>query len=195
MAHTIDLLITGFEPFMTYTVNPSWVAAAAVAAAWPDRAAAVRLPVDYHAAAKRLLAAIEALRPAAVLCMGLAPENAFRFEQIARKPAAFASSPGPAVLTATWDWTTGDAVSRERSVPARRSIDAGQYVCESTLWCLLNAHAASGRPLGFLHVPAVSETFPLGRTVDHVRVLVEAYLEHFPVRCIGSRVRTTPVAV
>ena len=176
MTTSIDLLLTGFEPFMTFAMNPSWEAATAVAARHPGRVAARRLPVEYQAAADVLLAAVDELRPAAVLCMGLAPENAFRFEQIARKPAAFVASPGADVLTATWDWTIGVAVLRQRGVPARRSIDAGQYVCESTLWGLLNAHAGTGRPLGFLHVPAVSETFPLQRTIAHVRAMIDAYL-------------------
>ena len=173
---SVDLLLTGFEPFMTFAVNPSWEAASVAAARFGPRVAAVRLPVEYQSAADRLLAAVDEHRPAAVLCMGLAPEDTFRFEQIARKPAAFATSPGAAVLTATWDWSTGEAVSRERGVRARRSIDAGQYVCESTLWYLLNARAASRRPLGFLHVPAISEAFPLERTIDHVQAIVAAYL-------------------
>jgi pyrrolidone-carboxylate peptidase len=61
------------------------------------------------------------------------------------------------------------------------SEDAGQYVCESTYWSLLNygytkhgaAPLASKRPdfAGFLHVPPAAPALPLetiARAVDHV---------------------------
>src|SRR4051794_15023893 len=99
------LLLTGFEPFATFAVNPSGEAADAVAAEFgPAGVVAARLPVDYWAARTHLLALLDRHRPAACLCMGLMPDEGFRIETLARRPVLFADVDGPDVLHGHWPW-------------------------------------------------------------------------------------------
>lgn len=178
------LLITGFEPFRTFTVNPSWHAAEAVARGRSD-VRAERLPVDHRRARERLLEAIARHRPLDVLCMGLAAGDLFRLELLARKPAELADLAGPPVLHGRWPWRGAEAALRALGEPVRTSTDAGRYVCESTYWSLLHhAPSAGVRRAAFLHVPALSGRFDQerisravvamvgiddGRTSDHWR--------------------------
>jgi pyroglutamyl-peptidase len=172
------LLLTGFEPFDRFDVNPSWEAARAVGDALGPAVVAVRLPVDYLPARERLIAALETHRPAACLCMGLAPSDEFRMELSARKPPQFDALPGEALLLCEWDWESTGKTLSSSGVPHRPSTDAGRYVCESTYWALLDFRRRTGRPAraGFLHVPAASALFPVDRTTACVRGVVEQFL-------------------
>lgn len=179
--HNPVLLLTGFEPFGRFASNPSWDAALAVSRRLRQSVVAVRLPVDYVKSRDRLLKAIVDIRPAACLCTGLAPHDEFRLEEIARKPREFADIVGKAQLKGTWPWRNTEKVLRALDVPNRRSRDAGQYVCESTYWSLLD-HAASQRirmHLGFLHVPADSPRFPTSKTTAVVLEVVSAYVSTY----------------
>jgi pyroglutamyl-peptidase len=172
------LLLTGFEPFDRFDVNPSWEAARAVADALGPAVVAVRLPVDYLPAREGLLAALDAHRPAACLCMGLTPSGDFRMEASARKPPQFDALPGEPLLGGEWDWEPTSRALLSLGVPHRPSTDAGRYVCESTYWALLDRRRRTGRPdrAGFLHVPAASPLFPVGRITPCVRGVVEQFL-------------------
>lgn len=170
------LLLTGFEPFAHFSVNPSWHAVAAAAERWPDRVVARLLPVDYRPARERLLEHLAGVKPAAVLCTGLAAGDTFRLETIARKPTQFDSLPGAAFHTGDWPWPQTEAALVAAGMPVRYSDDAGRYVCESTYWSLLNDGQIAG-PKGFLHVPAESAAFSIERTVEGVLAVVRAYLD------------------
>jgi pyroglutamyl-peptidase len=172
-------MITGFEPFAHYTINPSWEAARTVAAAFEDRVAAHRLPVDHHRARAELLGVLETHRPDVCLCMGLAAGDCFRLETQARRPVQFQALPGD--RTAHRGRFAFDCVAQTlRRVDAtwRYSDDCGQYVCESTYWALLQHASEKGWPrrCGFLHVPAESEVWPTQRTVQVVMAVVEDLL-------------------
>jgi pyroglutamyl-peptidase len=177
------LLLTGFEPFGPYAQNPSWIAAAAAAKRLPVVVLARQLPVEHHSARRHLLDALDELNPAACLCMGLAPGNLFRLEQLARKPQQFAALPGEPEYQSTWPWETTEAHFLRRKVPHRRSTDAGQYVCESTFWTLLNYTATHNpqMPAGFLHVPAISDVWPAESVAGVVQELVEDWADVFPL--------------
>jgi len=165
-----SLLLTGFEPFGPYAQNPSWIAAAAVAERLPEFVVARQLPVDYHIARRSLLDALCELNPLACLCTGLAPGDYFRLEQLARKPQKFADLPGEPQYPSTWPWEPMEAIFRRQNIPHRRSTDAGRYICESTFWTLLDYAATHSpkMPAGFLHVPAISDTWPVERVVEAV---------------------------
>jgi pyroglutamyl-peptidase len=171
------LLVTGFEPFASFDSNPSWDAAAEASTRLPESVAALRLPVDYFESRARLIAAIENLNPSACLCMGLAPTDEFRMEEVARKPKEFARLAGLPLMTGTWPWTNTLNALRSQDVPHRRSRDAGQYVCESTYWSLLDfgSRHSPEMHMGFLHVPAISKQFSLERTTQVVFAVISAY--------------------
>jgi pyroglutamyl-peptidase len=174
MDQVTRLLLTGFEPFDRFAVNPSWEAAKAVAQEMGSTVAARRLPVDYHQAREQLIAILDELQPTACLCMGLAAEDMFRLERSARRVPQFNDIAGPEDCAGNWPWESIAVTLSRLDAPWRYSYDCGLYVCESTYWSLLQYAQAHNHPkqCGFLHVPAVSDMFPLERTIGIVRQIV-----------------------
>jgi pyroglutamyl-peptidase len=175
----LKLMLTGFEPFAQYAINPSWEAARQVAAARGDRVQAHRLPVDHFRARETLLQLLELHRPDACLCMGLAAGDCFRLERQARRPAQFHAAAGDGALRRGRFAFDGIARTLRRvGATWRYSDDCGQYVCESAYWTLLEHAAGNGWPrqCGFLHVPAESKLWPTQRTVQVVMAVVEDLL-------------------
>jgi pyroglutamyl-peptidase len=170
-------LVTGFEPFAEHRTNASWDALLLLRTRWPARIVTRCLPVDRRAAHELLRSLLMELRPRAVLCTGIARGETFRIERRARRPEALALEPGVDEVEGRWPWVEMQAALDASGVSTVHSNDAGQYVCESTYWSLLN-HRAAGSPeapeyAAFLHVPPASDSCPLeliaravGRVVD-----------------------------
>jgi pyroglutamyl-peptidase len=174
MKQQARLLLTGFEPFDRFGVNPSWEAAKAVAEELGPAVAARRLAVDFHRARQQLIASLDEVRPEACLCMGLAAGDVFRLERVARNVSQFSGIDGVEQSSGNWPWELLAETLSRLDVPWRYSDDCGLYVCESTYWSLLQYAQAHDHPkqCGFLHVPAVSDVFPLDRTIEIVRQVV-----------------------
>lgn len=177
-------LVTGFEPFNEHRTNPSWDALELLRKHWPSGIATRRLPVDYRRAHDALREALAELRPRGVLCTGLAKGGVFRIEHQARRPDALAAGgAGEALAEGRWPWPEMRQALQACGVSAIDSMDAGQYVCESTYWSLLTYPLGAGDegPLapeyaGFLHVPPVSPELPLTRIAEAVgRVVAVRY--------------------
>jgi len=174
-------LVTGFEPFGEHRTNSSWDALQLASPAWPQAVAIRRLPVDYRAAHLELRRAIEELQPRAVLCTGLARGDGFRIERRARRPAALADVPGVAESWGRWPWDELRHALADAGVRSVDSEDAGQYVCESTYWSLLNCAGAGTTPefAAFLHVPPESERYPLDLIARSVGLVITRALASF----------------
>jgi pyroglutamyl-peptidase len=172
------LLLTGFEPFAHYTINPSWEAARTVAAAFPDRVTAHRLAVDHVRARDQLLRLLDIERPDVCLCMGLAAGDRFRLERCARKPVQFADAPFDHSHQGNFAFDRIEQTLERIGADWKYSDDCGQYVCESTYWALLQHASEKGWPArcGFLHVPADSAMWPAQRTVEVVHEIVGDFL-------------------
>lgn len=171
-------LVTGFEPFAEHRSNSSWDALELLRPTWPAAIVARRLPVDYLLAHRELRRALVELRPRAVLCTGLARGEVFRIEQRARRPAALAAQPGDAESWGRWPWDEMRRALADADVRSVDSSDAGQYVCESTYWSLLNVPRDPQAPqlpefAAFLHVPPESALFPLGTIARAVGSVVQ----------------------
>lgn len=165
----MSILLTGFEPFDGASVNPSWEAVQRV----PDTVAGhivhrLRLPVVYGEAAALLLEEIRRLKPALVLCCGLAggregvtPELvAINYRQ-ARIPdnagQSFSGVPidpqgDAAYMTCLPVNAMIEAIRREM-IPAYLSLSAGAYVCNEIYYALLRSEKALGHKGLFVHVP------------------------------------------
>ena len=172
---TRPVLITGFEPFSVWPVNSSGETALAVASLLPDVVRAEVLPVDHLAAHRRMRELLDETRPAACLAMGLAPTEAFRIERLARGPAELDVPRGRGRLEGAWPWEEMEAALRSSGRPVVYSDDAGAYVCETTYWSLLDYRLAQGGPAhaAFLHLPPISDQFPLPLLSQAVRRVVE----------------------
>jgi pyrrolidone-carboxylate peptidase len=131
-----------------------------------------RLPVAHLAAHRALRAYLDELAPRAVLCTGLAKGLVFRMEQRARQPLALLGEAGAAEARGRWPWAEMRAALEAAAVPCIDSEDAGQYVCESTYWSLLNQPSVEFA--AFLHVPNESAEFPIQRIADAVSEVVLA---------------------
>jgi len=170
-------LVTGFEPFAEFRSNSSWDALQILRPGWSDAIAILRLPVDHAAAHRELRRALEELKPRAVLCTGLARGEVFRIEQRARRPAALVDELGEPESNGRWPWEEMQCALDESGVRGVTSTDAGQYVCESTYWSLLNYATASAPEFAaFLHVPPESDRVPLTIIARSVGLVVERRL-------------------
>ena len=199
----VNILLAGFEPFDRDSVNPSWEGARALDGWQPDRAAvhgtgsgeatgetgqagdraaghavvhALQLRCVFGQATAQLDEAIATLRPALVICLGLAggraditPERvAINIDDariadnaglqpvdravVSGAPAAYFSSlPIKAIVHAL----------RAAGLPASVSNTAGTFVCNHVFFALMHRLAQAGPGVqargGFIHVPYLPE--------------------------------------
>ena len=166
------ILVTGFEPFTPYKVNPTEELARGAdgsrIADVPVRAAV--LPVHHAEAAVRVHALLDEWHPDAVLHLGLAGGRArLALERVAVNVMDYAVpdnagcqktdepcvASGPAAYFATLPLRAMLTRLTDAGIPAYISDTAGTYLCNQTLYTTL--HAVAGMPspprVGFLHVP------------------------------------------
>ncbi|PYM40226.1 MAG: pyroglutamyl-peptidase I [Candidatus Rokuibacteriota bacterium] len=166
------ILVTGFEPFGAYSVNPSEGLAKAVDGRRFGACAArgAVLPVHHADAARQLEALLAETGPSAVVHLGLAAGRArVALERVAvnvmdyDEPdrAGFQASggpiapDGPVAYFATLPLAAILHALTAEGIPAYVSNTAGTYLCNQTLYTTL--HAVRQRPdpptVGLIHVP------------------------------------------
>ena len=167
LAHPV--LVTGFEPFGGYGLNPSGEIARRL-----DRLQIAGvpiigrvLPVVLDGLDTRLRDLVASLRPSAIVALGLAGgETVIRLERQAINRAAFeipdnagrqpADQPldpaGPAARASRLPLAAIQCALLARGIPARLSDSAGTYVCNAAMYTLLGA-APVTTPCGFIHLP------------------------------------------
>jgi pyroglutamyl-peptidase len=175
------ILITGFEPFGGERVNASWEAAQKLEG-WRhgDCGAVARLlPCAYDASVKKLIDAIETLRPDALLMTGQAARRAVVcVERFARnlddatapdndgavRRALRISRAAPEWLEATAPVRTIAGAIKEAGVQARVSRNAGAFVCNHLYFGALQylSDKKSAIPAVFVHLPVTPEQEPPG---------------------------------
>ena len=145
------ILVTGFEPFDGFTINPSEEVAKALDGNMIDKhvVAGVVLPLDYRNALGILDKALEKHRPDYVLCLGQANRPLITIERIAinvlstKKPDNYENTPesdvidyeGPAAYFANLEPEALVQVLKDKEIPATVSYFAGAYGCN---WLLYN---------------------------------------------------------
>ncbi len=172
----MKLLVTGFEPFGESRINPSEqvVRALARTAFNGVELGTAILPVDRIHGPEALLAAVQELRPEAVVSLGEAsgqmglsveriavnlmdyriPDNAG--EKVMDEPIVPA---GPAAYFCTLPVRAMYDAIRAAGVPAELSLSAGAYLCNQVLYTLLNHIAVNGLNIraGFIHLPTLPD--------------------------------------
>jgi pyroglutamyl-peptidase len=170
------VLVTGFEPFGGYAVNPSAELAKAMAGRVVEgyRVETAVLPVHHAEAPARARALLADLAPAAVVHLGLAegrarvavervalnvmeyriPDNAG--VRVAGQPCVPA---GPAAYLASLPVAEIVSALVAAGIPAYLSNTAGTYLCNQTLYATLHEIERLGLPTraGFVHVPLLPE--------------------------------------
>lgn len=191
MSKSLRVLVTAFGAFPGAPVNPTGALAALLARRHAARLSrlglrltSVELPVVYAGAEARVLDLVAAHRPDVVLHLGLAARRkTLTFEARARNrlsrlhpDATRAVSQrgvlepgGPAALPARAPVSRAVAAMRQAGVACAPSMDAGDYLCNQTLWAALRSPAPIA---GFLHIPRPRRGAPLTRTADAVAAAV-----------------------
>jgi len=169
------LLLTGFEPFLTFTVNPTMKIVEELhgTVIGNYKIHSEVLTVDFQSSGEQLLAHIEALKPDAVISLGLAGGRyKMTPERIAinvkdGEPDNNGNTPVDEQIQAQGEagymstLPVRAMVNRllEEGLPAEISNTAGTYLCNNVMYEGLH-YAATQQPTmksGFLHIPASHE--------------------------------------
>jgi pyroglutamyl-peptidase len=166
------LLLTGFEPFLGFPINPTEAIVKALdgQVIGGYQVVGLLLPVDYVEAGPKILAAMEEVGPDAVVSLGLAAgRTSITPERIAincrdgepdNSGVALEDAPvvegGPDGYFSTLPIRKMVNVLNESGYPARISNTAGTYLCNNIMYTVLHAVDGSGGgvPAGFIHIPA-----------------------------------------
>jgi pyroglutamyl-peptidase len=189
------VLLTGFEPFGGASVNASWEAVRGLQGQTiaGHRVETLQLPVVYDAVRAPLRAAIAKWKPAAVLCFGEGTP-VVQVETVARNgyhpqrpldnnkqpPPREKIAPGGLPLFGTR--LPADALLaalQEMKVAARKSTDAGGYLCNECFYEVM-ASPASPALRGFVHLPVLGTKDPQSgaeATAESLRAVVKRLAE------------------
>jgi pyroglutamyl-peptidase len=196
-ASLLRLLVTGFGPFPGAPKNPTETLVRTLAKEAPEKfgASALRAVVfetDYRRSWAALRRLYSSFAPDVVVHFGLsAGIAAIHLECVGRnsvdpkKPDAAGYAPrsavlsrdGPETLASTFPAKRIAAALKKAGFPAALSDDAGDYVCNATLYRSLFA-APPVRRVGFVHVPPEGAGgFTAERLVAAARVVLRAALK------------------
>ncbi|MEH7300019.1 pyroglutamyl-peptidase I [Neobacillus drentensis] len=171
------LLLTGFEPFLEFPINPTEKIVKELDGACIGgyQIKGLLLPVDYREAGERILEEIKKQEPDAVLSLGLAAgRSTITPERIAincRDGApdnngvvlndASIIEDGPDGYFSTLPIRQFVNKLNESGYPAKISNTAGTYLCNNVMYVVL--HEVKDRPVGFVHIPASHELVLSGK--------------------------------
>ena len=188
------ILVTGFEPFATSSLNPS---AEIVKALKGDDLVTAILPVVFGQASAQLRELIDLHKPSAVLCLGQAEgRSAMTPERIAINldNARIADNAGnqPLEQRIMADGPDGHFSTlpiekmvtsmKAAGIPASISLSAGTFVCNHIFYVLQDYLKDSSVKSGFMHVPLMDEqrkefpnlpTMPVRQMVAGVQISLD----------------------
>ena len=163
------ILVTGFEPFATSSLNPS---GEIVKALIGDDLVTAILPVVFGQASAQLRELIDLHKPSAVLCLGQAegrsemtPERIAINLDNARIADNAGNQPleqriianGPDGHFSTLPIEKMVASMKAAGIPASISLSAGTFVCNHIFYVLQDYLKDSSVKSGFMHVPLMDE--------------------------------------
>lgn len=169
------LLLTGFEPFLDFSVNPTMRVVEDLDGTIIGNYEVIGgiLPVDFSIAGRMLVEMIEEIKPDAVVSLGLAagrfkmtPERiAINFkdgpvDNIGNKPVDEPiQKEGEAAYLSTLPIRKMVTRLKEEGLPADISNTAGAYLCNNIMYEALHHGIIHKKevPSGFIHMPASHE--------------------------------------
>lgn len=167
------LLLTGFEPFLDFTINPTMSIVEALSGKEINGYEIVGyvLPVDFASSGQKMIELIRREEPDAVMALGLAggrykitPEriavncnDGARDNEGNQPQGEPILDKGPDGLFSTLP--IRDMVTRlnEEGYPAEISNTAGTYLCNHVMYQALYELKQQQVPAGFIHIPASHE--------------------------------------
>ena len=198
----MKILLTGFEPYGKVEVNPSEQVVQMIVertrARGDDELVTEILPTEFVAAGRRIRQLIRKLRPAAVLCLGVAPSrDKISLERVAlnldddllpdnagRTRAGQKIVPGSPV--AYWSTLPLERIRKQlekHGIPVSYSNHAGTYLCNHVFYVARHETERMGNRArcGFLHVPPLRQRgknrklrgMPLSKMIQAVESCLE----------------------
>ena len=186
------ILLTGFTPFDGREINGSWVAAQQF-----SQAKKIEIPVVWGEPMLALRDAIEQDSPDIIISMGEGKEGFFTIEtraQNTRKhridnnnqyPNGDILKDGPSVVFASINAQEIRDQLVHQDIPIRVSHDAGQFLCEETLYSLeiLKQETPELETVIFVHLP------PFGTSLEYRginRSVDESLLQDFVEKIVAA---------
>jgi pyroglutamyl-peptidase len=196
------ILMTGFEPFDGFTINPS----EEVVKIFNDKMinqfslVGMVLPLDYKNALEQLLAALKKHKPEYVLCCGQAERAAITIERIAvnaistKRSDNYDSTPesdiiepdGPAAYFSNIDPIQLVKAILDKGIPAYVSYHAGLYGCNWLFYNVMDMiqKGALDAKATFIHLPPLPTqaiekdkmsmaTMPLDMQVKALEIIIK----------------------
>jgi pyroglutamyl-peptidase len=202
------IVLTGFEPFGTFPINPSGEVAKALdgRAFGAEIVRGVVLPVHHREAAAAVARLVDETTPRAIVHLGLAGERArIALERVAVNVMDFEIADnagyratgepcvpgGPVAYFSTLPLGAMLEALIADGVPAYLSNTAGTYLCNQTMYTtrhLLERHGL-GIPAGFIHLPQ-SAAMVAASGLDQPSMDLPLM-----IRAIETALRVTAVAV
>ena len=191
------VLVTGFEPFGTYSTNPSQLIADTLNGSTLNDAEIIGivLPVNFTTSVEIAREAIEVYHPDLVISLGLnAKAKVIEVEKIGVNIKRYPKDDGRWSFPQRIDKNgpflritslrTNDIVRkiREADIPAKQSFFAGSYICNALFYRVLGYANDQdlNTSIGFIHVPLLDsqdpQGMPLERMVDAVKIAIQVSL-------------------
>lgn len=201
----MKVLVSGFEPYGEMSINPTQFLAEEAKGFGIDgiEVHSILLPVNYDECVEKLIEEIERVSPDVVVSCGLYPgRTAVTPERVGvnakdtaaedpigdnkgRMPVDEPVNPGgPDALFSSLPYREITENLKAAGIPAFVSNSAGTYICNNTLYGLLDHVRTAGLPMaaGFVHFPASTEmavdrptmpSLPLGMMAEALRIVIE----------------------
>lgn len=183
LLNTPIILVTGFEPFSIYEINPSQLIAEALDGQNIEGAEIIGivLPVSFNESVEIVTQAIIDYNPLLVISIGLSPSthkiNVEKCGINLRKvplnesiyfPFRKLDPCGPFIRLSPLRTKEIVLDMREAGIPSRQSFFAGLYVCNGVFYGTLGYIEEYGIPTiaGFIHVPLLSSQDPDGMDLE-----------------------------
>lgn len=190
------LLLTAFDPFAHYTMNPSWE----VAQALPEtinnyHIHKLRVPNIFGLAPRLLLEEAQRVQPDVILMTGMNSgstrlqlnlaalniRDAFLEDNLGHRPWGVPIREGaPAAYFATIPVHEIVRSLRAQKLPVQLEFASGGYVCNEIFYRAAHAYAGTTTKVGFVHVPLLPEmvmdenmALPLEKTVEALQAIIK----------------------
>ena len=190
------LLLTGFDPFAHYNINPSWEAVKAL----PDNIGSfavtrLMLPNIYETAGRLLIEEAERIQPDVILmtgmdsgstrlhadCVAVNLRDALLEDNKGLMPWGEPVVPGaPAAYFATIPVHKLVTRLQKAGCPVHLGYCTGGYVCNDIFYIALHHFSGTNVKAGFVHVPLLPQmvfdeslALPLEETVKILRQIIE----------------------
>ena len=200
------VLITGFEPFDGFSVNPSEEVVKMLDGTKIDNFSLIGLivPLDYNNSLRILDVALKKHKPEFVICCGQANRTAISIERIAvnaistKRPDNYENIPdsdiiepdGPAAYFSNIDPHVLVQALIDSGIPAHVSYHAGLYGCNWILYNVLDMieTGALDAKATFIHLPPLPEqaiekdmmslaTMPLDVEIEALKIIIQSLSE------------------